>query len=280
MEEKVLKSAEVLFDLAYSEDIGAGDITTDNFIPRGEIKTARLVAKEEGIVAGLPVVEMVFRRFDENFEWKVLLNDGEKVVKGDIIAEFSGSYRAILSGERIALNFLQRMSGIATYSHRFTELTRGTKVKILDTRKTLPGYRYLDKYSVRMGGGSNHRFGLYDMVMIKDNHIQIAGGITPAVKAIREKIPVSIKIEVETTTIEEVKEALEAGADIIMLDNMSNDEMRNAVSIIDGRAKVEASGNMTLERIKEVARTGIDYISIGALTHSVKGLDISQQIVD
>ena len=144
MEEKVLKSAEVLFDLAYSEDIGAGDITTDNFIPLGEIKTARLVAKEEGIVAGLPVVEMVFRRFDENFEWKVLLNDGEKVVKGDVIAEFSGSYRAILSGERIALNFLQRMSGIATYSHRFTELTRGTKVEILDTRKTLPGYRYLD----------------------------------------------------------------------------------------------------------------------------------------
>jgi nicotinate-nucleotide pyrophosphorylase (carboxylating) len=280
MEDKVLKSAAVLFDLAYIEDIGDGDVTTDNFIPQGEIKTARLVAKEEGVVAGLPIVEMVFRRFDPNFEWKVNYNDGSRVAVGDVIAEFKGSYRALLSGERIALNFLQRMSGIATYASQFAKITEGTKVQILDTRKTLPGYRHLDKYSVRMGGASNHRFGLYDMVMIKDNHIQIAGGIKPAVEAIRKKLPMSIKIEVETTTIEQVKEALAAGADIIMLDNMSNEMMTEAVGIIDGRAKVEASGNMSLERIAEVAKTGIDYISIGALTHSVSALDISQRIID
>ena len=280
MDSKVLKSAEVLFNLAYTEDIGAGDVTTENFIPQGEIKTARLVAKEEGVVAGLPVVEMVFKRFDENFKWNEILKDGTKVVPGDIIAEFTGTYRALLSGERIALNFLQRMSGIASYASQFVKMTEGTKVEILDTRKTLPGYRHLDKYSVKMGGASNHRFGLYDMVMIKDNHIQIAGGIKPAVEAIRKRIPMSIKIEVETTSIKQVKEALEAGADIIMLDNMSNETMTEAVGIIDGRAKVEASGNMTLERIAEVSKTGIDYISIGALTHSVNGLDISQRIID
>ena len=280
MEDKVLKSAAVLFDLAYTEDIGDGDVTTDNFIPQGEIKTARLVAKEDGVVAGLPIVEMVFRRFDPDFEWTVNYKDGSHVVVGDVIAEFKGSYRALLSGERIALNFLQRMSGIATYASQFAKMTEGTKVQILDTRKTLPGYRHLDKYAVRMGGASNHRFCLYDMVMIKDNHIQIAGGIKPAVDAIRKKLPMSIKIEVETTTIEQVQEALAAGADIIMLDNMSNVMMTEAVGIIDGRAKVEASGNMSLERIAEVAKTGIDYISIGALTHSVNALDISQRIID
>ncbi len=280
MDEKTLKSAEILFNLAYSEDIGEGDITTNNFIAQGEIKTARLVAKANGIVAGLPLVKMVFERFDANFEWNEILSDGSRVTQGDIIAEFKGTYRALLSGERIALNFLQRMSGIATLTNKFVKAVEGTKVEILDTRKTLPAYRLLDKYAVKMGGASNHRMGLYDMVMIKDNHIQIAGGIKPAVAAIKSKIPVSIKVEVETTTLEQVREALEAGADTIMLDNMSNETMTEAVAIINGRAKVEASGNMSLERITGVAKTGIDYISIGALTHSVEALDISQRIID
>jgi len=280
MEEKVLKSAEVLFELAYAEDIGDGDITTNNLIPPGENKTAILVAKEDGVVAGLPVAEMVFRKFDPNLVWNVKFPDGSAVKEGDILVEFTADYRALLTGERKALNFLQRLSGIATYARLCMNEVKGTKVEILDTRKTLPGYRYLDKYAVRMGGASNHRFGLYDMVMIKDNHIQVAGGIKQAVDAIRSKIPKSIKIEVETTTLEMVKEALESDVDIIMLDNMSSEMMAEAVQIIGKRAKVEASGNMTIKRIRKVAATGVDFISIGALTHSVKALDISQRIID
>ncbi|NQU54465.1 MAG: carboxylating nicotinate-nucleotide diphosphorylase [Bacteroidetes bacterium] len=280
MDEKVLKSAEVLFDLAYAEDIGDGDITTNNLIPPDTNKTAILVAKESGVVAGLPVAEMVFRRFDKNLKWNVKLPDGSRVEPGDVLVEFTANYRALLTGERKALNFLQRLSGIATYANMCMKEIEGHNVEILDTRKTLPGYRYLDKYAVRMGGGSNHRFGLYDMVMIKDNHIQIAGGIKPAVDAIRKKIPKSIKIEVETTTIEQVKEALVADVDIIMLDNMSSKLMMECVGIINKRTKIEASGNMTIKRIRKVAATGVDYISIGALTHSVKALDISQRIID
>lgn len=280
MDEKTLKSAEVLFDMAYAEDIGDGDITTNNLIDSNDIKRAQFVAKEEGVVAGLQVAEMVFRKFDNNLEWEVFMPDGTHVVPGDIIAQFKGNYRALLTGERKALNFLQRLSGIASYSNLCMKETEGTKVEILDTRKTLPGYRYLDKYAVRMGGASNHRFGLYDMVMIKDNHIQVAGSITKAVDAIRKNIPKSIKIEVETTTIDQVKEALAADVDIIMLDNMRSTMMKECVDIIDRRAKVEASGNMTIKRIRKVAQTGVDYISIGALTHSVKALDISQRIID
>lgn len=280
MDSKTLKSAEVLFDLAYAEDIGDGDITTNNLIDPGQNKTAQLVAKAEGVIAGLPVAEMVFRKFDENLEWNVKKTDGSKIVPGDILVEFKANYRALLTGERKALNFLQRLSGIATYASLCMKEVEGTKVEILDTRKTLPGYRHLDKYAVRMGGGSNHRFGLYDMVMIKDNHIQVAGGITAAVNAIRKSVPKSIKIEVETTTLDHVREALEADVDIIMLDNMSSKMMKEAVDIIGKQAKIEASGNMTIKRIRKVANTGVDYISIGALTHSVKALDISQRIID
>ncbi|WP_319229902.1 carboxylating nicotinate-nucleotide diphosphorylase [Draconibacterium orientale] len=280
MDAKTLKSAEVLFDMAYAEDIGDGDITTNNLIDSNVVKTAQFVAKEEGVVAGLEVAEMVFRKFDQELEWTVFMPDGTHVVPGDVIAEFKGNYRALLTGERKALNFLQRLSGIASYANLCMKETEGTKVEILDTRKTLPGYRYLDKYAVRMGGASNHRFGLYDMVMIKDNHIQVAGSITKAVEAIRKKIPKSIKIEVETTTIDQVKEALAADVDIIMLDNMRSTMMKECVDIIDRRAKIEASGNMTIKRIRKVAQTGVDYISIGALTHSVKALDISQRIID
>jgi nicotinate-nucleotide pyrophosphorylase (carboxylating) len=280
MDSKTLKSAEILFELAYAEDIGDGDITTNNLVPAAQLKTAVMVAKEEGVVAGLPVAEMVFRKFDENLVWNELKPDGSHVQPGDVIVEFSGTYRALLTGERKALNFLQRLSGIASYASLCMKEVEGLGVEILDTRKTLPGYRYLDKYAVRMGGASNHRFGLYDMVMIKDNHIQVAGGIKPAVEAIRKKVPMSIKIEVETSNLSEVQEAIEAGADIIMLDNMSSELMAEAVKVINKRAKIEASGNMTLKRIRKVASTGVDFISIGALTHSVKALDISQRIID
>lgn len=280
MESKVLKAAEVLFDLAYMEDVGEGDITTNNLVPSNEIKTAIFVAKEPGVVAGLPIAEMVFKRFDPNIEWNEKMHDGSHVVPGDVLVEFKGNYRALLTGERKALNFLQRLSGIATYASLCMKEVEGLNVEILDTRKTLPGYRQLDKYAVRMGGASNHRFGLYDMVMIKDNHIQIAGGIKQAVAAIRKNVPKSIKIEVEAATMEHVHQALEADVDIIMLDNMSSKLMRQAVKIINGHAKIEASGNMTLKRIRKVAATGINYISIGALTHSVRALDISQKIID
>ena len=280
MDSKTLKSAEVLFDLAYAEDIGDGDITTNNLIPPGANKTAVLVAKEEGVVAGLPVAEMVFRKFDKNLIWNELKPDGSKVSPGDILVEFKGDYRALLTGERKALNFLQRLSGIATYANLCMQEVEGLDVEILDTRKTLPGYRHLDKYAVRMGGASNHRFGLYDMVMIKDNHIQVAGGIKPAVEAIRRKIPKSIKIEVETSNLEQVQEAIDSGVEIIMLDNMSSALMKEAVTLINKRAKIEASGNMTLKRIRKVASTGVNYISIVALTHSVNALDIIQRIID
>jgi nicotinate-nucleotide pyrophosphorylase (carboxylating) len=280
MDSKTLKSAEVLFELAYAEDIGDGDITTNNLVPPDSNKTAVLVAKEEGVIAGLPVAEMVFKKFDPTIEWKELIPDGSKVKAGDVIAEFKGNYRALLTGERKALNFLQRLSGIATYANKCMQEVEGHKVEILDTRKTLPGYRHLDKYAVRMGGASNHRFGLYDMVMIKDNHIQVAGGIGKAVDAIRSRVPKSIKIEVETSNLEQVQEALDAEVDIIMLDNMSAKMMEEAVKLIGKRAKIEASGNMTLKRIRKVAATGVNYISIGALTHSVKALDISQRIID
>ncbi|MFW6309598.1 MAG: carboxylating nicotinate-nucleotide diphosphorylase [Prolixibacteraceae bacterium] len=280
MEEKVLKSAEMLFDLAYAEDIGDGDITTNNLIPPEEIKTAVLMVKAEGIVAGLPVAEMVFKKFDPNMEWNEKIADGSKVKSGDILAEFRGNYRALLTGERKALNFLQRLSGIATFAGKCVKEVEGYNVEILDTRKTLPGYRYLDKYAVRMGGASNHRFGLYDMVMIKDNHIQVAGGIKEAVEAIRTKIPDNIKIEVETANLKQVQQAIDAGVDIIMLDNMKSKLMKEAVDLVNKRAKIEASGNMSLKRIRKVAATGVDYISIGALTHSVKALDVSQRIID
>jgi nicotinate-nucleotide pyrophosphorylase (carboxylating) len=279
MDSKTLKAAEILFELAYAEDIGDGDITTNNLVPPAQLKTAVMVAKEEGVVAGLPIAEMVFRKFDKTLTWNVMKPDGSKVIHGDVIVEFTGTYRALLTGERAALNFLQRLSGIASYASLCMKEVEGLGVEILDTRKTLPGYRVLDKYAVRMGGASNHRIGLYDMVMIKDNHIQVAGGIKPAVEAIRKKLPISIKIEVETSDLTEVQEAIEAGADIIMLDNMNIEMMNEAVQLIGKRAKTEASGNMTLDRIRTVASTGVDYISIGALTHSVKALDISQRII-
>lgn len=267
-----------VIDYSLKEDIGNGDITTNSLIPIDLQTKATMVAKSTGVIAGLALAEYVFRTLSADITWKAFVNDGDKVSKGDILLEISGSYRALLTGERVALNFLQRMSGIATMTANYVDTLKDYKTKILDTRKTVPGLRLLDKYAVKMGGGTNHRIGLYDMVLIKDNHIKIAGGITNAVTQIKKNLPGGIKIEVETTTIEEVKEALATGVDIIMLDNMSNNTMADSVKIINGRVKVEASGNMTMERLKEVAATGVDFISIGALTHSVSAFDISMNI--
>ncbi len=267
-----------LIDLALQEDVGRGDITTNHLIPAGERRDAFMVAKADGVIAGLEVAEMVFRHFDPQLKWSPKVQDGMAVSKGDKIVEFSATYRALLTGERTALNFLQRMSGIATASAQYVAAVAGTDTRILDTRKTLPGFRLLDKYAVKAGGAGNHRIGLYDMVMIKDNHIAVAGGIDTAVKTIRAAVDSSVKVEVETTSLEEVQQALDAGADIIMLDNMDTPTMKQAVELIAGRAKTEASGNMTIERLLEVAGTGVDYISVGALTHSVTALDISQRI--
>jgi nicotinate-nucleotide pyrophosphorylase (carboxylating) len=279
MDEQKIKHLEILIRQALDEDIGIGDITTNSLIPETMERSATMVAKSAGIIAGLGVAEAVFRSLSPQISWNQLVNDGDKVEKGTILVEISGSYRALLSGERLALNFLQRMSGIATMTNLFVEQVKNYDVKILDTRKTVPGLRILDKYAIKAGGGENHRIGLYDMVLIKDNHIKVAGGIKNAVEQIRKQIPSGMKIEVETTTVAEVEEALNMNADVIMLDNMSNELMKRCVGIIDHRAKVEASGNMNLERVKEVAATGVDYISIGALTHSVTALDISMNII-
>jgi len=280
MNELELKAAQTLIELALREDVGDGDITTDNIIPAETRRKAKMVAKADGVVAGLPVAEMVFRSLDKQLAWNVLTPEGSRVKKGDVMVEFEGTYRALLTGERTALNFLQRMSGIATMSAKYADAVKDFKTVILDTRKTLPGFRMLDKYAVKTGGASNHRIGLYDMAMIKDNHIEVAGGITKAVNAVRNNIKPGIQIEVETTTLAQVQEAIDAGADIIMLDNMNTETMKKGVELIAGRAKVEASGNMTLERLREVAATGVDFISIGALTHSVSALDISQRLED
>ncbi len=272
------KAIKPVIDYALNEDIGSGDITTSLLIPSDLEARATMVAKSSGVIAGLAVAEYIFRTLNPGIIWKTFVKDGDKVDKGDLLLEISGSYRALLTGERLALNFLQRMSGIATLTAECVSTISGYNAKILDTRKTVPGLRLLDKYAVLMGGGTNHRIGLYDMVLIKDNHIKVAGGITRAVSQIKKGLASGIQIEVETTNLEEVHQALDSGVDIIMLDNMTTDVMAECVKIIAGRAKVEASGNMTIERLKQVAATGVDYISIGALTHSVMAFDISMNI--
>ena len=280
MNKKVKEAAYILIDLALKDDVGDGDITTDNIVPSEIKRKAKMVAKTDGVVAGLPVAEMVFRKLDPDLIWNEQVAEGTKVKSGDVLVEFKGTYRALLTGERTALNFLQRLSGIATMSAKYADAVKDFQTVILDTRKTLPGFNKLDKYAVKTGGASNHRLGLHDMAMIKDNHIEVAGGITAAVKAVRSSVDHGIKIEVETTTLAQVQEAVDARADIIMLDNMDLETMRKGVELIAGRAKVEASGNITIERLRDVAATGVDYISIGALTHSVSAMDISQRIED
>ena len=263
---------------ALKEDINYVDVASDYLIPEDQRDAAYFVAKADGVLCGLSVAMRVFELLDDTFEAKTYKHDGDKIQKGDLIAEFSGKTVLLLKGERTALNLLQHMSGIATATAAAVELVEGTNAQITDTRKTLPGLRALQKYAVTCGGGKNHRFNLSDGAMLKDNHIDAGGGITNAVNALRGKLGHMVKIEVETRDLAEVREALTAGADIIMLDNMSNEMMREAVEIIGGRAKTEASGGITLETIAEVAKTGVDIISLGALTHSVKAFDISMKM--
>jgi len=257
------------------EDIGTGDITTLSTIPAEKTITGRFIAKENGVLCGMDVAKAVFRFIDPAITLNNMKSDGEKIEKGEVIATVEGNARNILTGERLALNLMQHMSGIATRTREAVDQVAGTTARIADTRKTTPGLRVLEKYAVKCGGGSNHRFNLADGVLIKDNHIEAAGGITPAVKMARENIPHTLKIEVEVETFPQLEEALAAGADIIMLDNMSYEDMKKAVGIVAGRALTEASGNMGEKDLKTVAETGVDLISIGALTHSVKALDIS-----
>lgn len=261
-----------------AEDIGSGDITTETTIPRGSLSKAVIHVKESGIIAGLPIARLVFEVVDPSLVFQAMATDGERVEKGKVIAIVEGSTHSLLTGERLALNLMQRLSGIATKTAKFVEALAGLPVRLVDTRKTTPGHRMLEKYAVRVGGGSNHRFGLYDAVMIKDNHIKGAGGIRAAVEAARRQIPHTMKIEVETESMEQVQEALDVGADIIMLDNMPNDRMTEAVAHIKATSPhviVEASGGVTLATVHGIAATGVDVISVGGLTYSFQALDIS-----
>jgi nicotinate-nucleotide pyrophosphorylase (carboxylating) len=271
---------ERLIDLAVEEDVATGDLSTDAIVPLHARAVAEMTVKAAGVVSGLEVARRVFARFEGDARWEPLAEDGQTVGKGDVIVRLEAGYRALLRGERIALNFLQRMSGIATRTALLARELEGTRTRLLDTRKTAPGMRMLDKMAVLHGGGCNHRMGLHDMIMLKDNHVKIAGGITAAIRQARVGLPLSVKIEVEVSDLDGAAEAAGAGVDVIMLDNMSTGEMARAVQLIAGRARVEASGNMTLERLRGVAATGVDYISVGALTHSVTALDISMNVVE
>lgn len=263
---------------ALEEDISYIDVTTDYLISDDDISDAYYIAKADGVLCGIDIAKRVFELIGADVDFNILIKDGENVRCGDIIARMHGSTKTLLKGERTALNILQHMSGIATMARKCTELVRGTNAKITDTRKTLPGLRRLQKYAVTVGGAKNHRYNLSDGAMLKDNHIDAYGGITPAVKALREKIGHMVKIEVEVRNFDELAEAIDAGADIIMLDNMSCDEMAEAVKITNGRAVLEASGNITEENLRSAAKTGVDIISLGALTHSVRCFDISMRI--
>ena len=270
-----LRSLDPLIELAFEEDIGIGDITTEATVPSTQAGIGTLLAKSGGSVAGLPVAERVFAKLDETLAFRALVADGAAVKAGTPIAEVQGSAKTILIGERTALNFLQRLSGIATLTAQFVEAVAGYDTKIVDTRKTAAGWRAVQKYAVRVGGGQNHRFGLYDGVLIKDNHIVAAGGIGNAVQRARQVVPHTAKIEVEVETLDQVDAALEAGADILLLDNMPPSLMKAVVQEVGDRAVTEASGGITLDKVKTVAAAGVDLISVGALTHSAMPMDIS-----
>ena len=263
---------------AISEDINYIDVSADYLIPEDQRNDSYFVAKADGVLCGLDIAMRVFTLLDDTFTYTVHKNDGDEVKAGDLIVEFNGKTACLLKGERTALNIIQHMSGIATATNKAVKLCEGTNAQVTDTRKTLPGLRALQKYAVVCGGGKNHRYNLSDGAMLKDNHIDAGGGITNAVKILRSKLGHMVKIEVETRNFDEVKEAVSVGADIIMLDNMTNAQMEECVKFIDGRAKTEASGNITLDNIAEVAKTGVDIISLGALTHSVKAFDISMKM--
>jgi nicotinate-nucleotide pyrophosphorylase (carboxylating) len=260
---------------ALREDWAWGDLTSTLIVPPDVMGRAEFLFKQDGVAAGLPVVERIFQLVDPALNLRLFVQDGDRIRKGTIVAEAHGSARSLLMAERVALNLLQRMSATATLARTYSDALEGTRAQLLDTRKTTPGLRLLEKYAVRVGGGRNHRFGLADAIMIKDNHIEIAGSIAEAVRRARAGAPMTTRIEVETESLEMVREALDAGADIIMLDNMAPETMREAVALIDGRAITEASGGITLTSIRRVAETGVDFISVGALTHSAGSLDIS-----
>jgi nicotinate-nucleotide pyrophosphorylase (carboxylating) len=268
-----------LLMLALEEDLGPGDVTSEATIHPESESVAVILAKQDLILAGLAVARSVFHYLDPNIQFTTIVKDGDVITAGTEIAKLSGNTRALLAGERVALNLLQHLSGIATLTTAYTEQVKGLKVELLDTRKTLPGLRQLEKYAVRVGGGKNHRFGLYDGVLIKDNHIKASGSITKAVERSRKSAHHLLKIEVETKTLDEVSEALAAGADVIMLDNMPIDMMRKAVGLVAGKALLEASGNITLKTIRAVAEAGVDFISSGSLTHSAPAADISMKII-
>ena len=268
-----------IVEAALSEDIGAGDITTALTVPAGTIVNGEIVAREPGVLAGMTVTAMTFLLSDNAVAFAPKLEDGQNFHKGDILANVSGSAKGILAAERVALNFLQRLSGIATRTARFVELVKGTKAKITDTRKTTPGLRILEKYAVRVGGGHNHRFGLSDGVLIKDNHIIAAGGISAAVAAAKAKAPHTLRIEVEVGTPEQLVEAIESGADAVLLDNMSLETIRESVRRANGGVILEVSGGVTELTVREIAETGVDIISIGALTHSVPAIDIALDLL-
>ena len=262
---------------ALQEDISSEDVTTNAVMKEAVTGEVQLICKQDGVVAGLDVFRRVFEILDENVKIDFYCKDGDEVKKGELMGVVTGDIRALLSGERVALNYLQRMSGIATYTHSVAMLLEGTKTKLLDTRKTTPNCRVFEKYAVRIGGGCNHRYNLSDGVLLKDNHIGAAGSVKKAVEMAKDYAPFVRKIEVEVENLEMVKEAVEAGADIIMLDNMSTEEMQEAIKIIDGRAETECSGNVTKENIGRLTALGVDYISSGALTHSAPILDISMK---
>lgn len=270
-----------LIDLGIEEDINTGDITTESIIPESMNAVATMTAKQDGVISGLEIVKMVYERFQKDTVFTPYFKNGDSVKKGDVILKVEATYPTLLRGERLSLNIFQRMCGIATETAKYVKELVGSSTELLDTRKTAPGLRVLDKMAVKDGGGTNHRMGLYDMAMIKDNHIKMAGGITKAVEQVRANIPADVKIEVEATNLAEVQEAVAAGADIIMFDNMTNEAMTEAAAYIKSTGKpikTEASGNMSIPRLKEVAATGVDYISVGALTHTVKAMDISMNI--
>ena len=268
-----------LIKTALLEDINYVDITTDYLIPEDQENEAKFLAKADGVLCGIEVALRVFTLIQPDFQYEVFIHDGEEVKKGDIIAKIKGKTRTILKGERTALNLLQHMSGISSMTNRIVKIVEGTNASIADTRKTLPGMRPLQKYAVTVGGGKNHRFNLSDAAMLKDNHVDAGGGITNAVTKLRTKLGHMAKVELEVRTLDELREALSVDVDVIMLDNMDNDTMREAVKIADGKALLEASGGITEETIRDVAETGVDTISIGALTHSVKAFDISLKII-
>lgn len=267
-----------LIKRAITEDINYIDVSSAYLFADEDRTDAYFVSKADGVLCGIDVAMRVFSLLDDTFTYTLYKHDGDELKKGDLIADFSGKTLKLLEGERTSLNLLQHMSGIATMTNAAVRAVDGTNTSIADTRKTLPGLRAIQKYAVTCGGGHNHRYNLSDAAMLKDNHIDAGGGITKTVKTLRGKIGHTVKIEVETRTLDEVREAVEAGADIIMLDNMSLDEMKEAVSLIDGKALTEASGNVTLDNIKTVAEAGVDIISMGAITHSVKAFDISMKI--